>query len=69
MARRKSVRNDPAPAEIERLCAEIRESWSEMTFRVRAGYGKNYEAVAKQQAWLPPVIAATELEMPVEWNN
>jgi hypothetical protein len=68
MARRKSVRRDPAPAEIQRLCAEIREAWSEMTFRVRAGYGKNYEAVAKQQAWLPPVILANELESPAEWN-
>ncbi|HIF33126.1 MAG TPA: hypothetical protein EYG57_07275 [Planctomycetes bacterium] len=69
MARRKRVRRDPAPAEIQRMCAEIRKSWNEMTHRVRAGYGKNYEAVAKQEAWSPPMIASSDLEYPVEWSN
>jgi hypothetical protein len=51
------------------MCAEIRKSWNEMTHRVRAGYGKNYEAVARQEAWLPPMIASMDLEYPAEWSN
>jgi hypothetical protein len=66
MARRKSSRRDPAPAEILHLCAQIRRGWSEMTHRVRAGFGENYEAVTKREAWSPPVVPASELELPRE---
>ena len=66
MARRKASRRDPAPAEILHLCAQIRRSWSEMTHRVRAGYGENYEAVTKREAWTPPVILTSEVELPPE---
>ena len=53
---------DPAPAEIRRRCAEIRSMWSELTHRVRAGYGKNYDAVQDNQAWFPPMVSTRELE-------
>ena len=62
MSKKKRMRVDPAPAEIQRLCAEIRGTWSDMTYKVRAGYGKNYEAVAKFEAWYPPMVASTEME-------
>ena len=67
MGRRANVR-DPAPAEIARRCAEIRDHWSELTHRVRAGYGKNCEVVAKNEAWSPPVITATELDLEPGWD-
>lgn len=62
MSKKKRMRVDPAPAEIKRLCAEIRSMWSDTTYKVRAGYGKNYEAVAKFEAWYPPMVQATEME-------
>ena len=62
MSKKKRMRVDPAPAEIQRLCAEIRSMWSDMTYKVRAGYGKNYEAVSKFEAWYPPMVSSTELE-------
>jgi hypothetical protein len=37
-----------------------------MTHRVRAGYGENYEAVSKREAWLPPLILANEVDLPRE---
>jgi hypothetical protein len=66
MARRKSSRRDPAPAEIVYLCAQIRRGWSELTYRVRAGYGQNYEQVQQQEVWTPPEIKLSELEWPEE---
>ena len=62
MSKKKRLRVDPAPAEIRRLCAEIRSTWSDMTYKVRAGYGKNFDAVAKFEAWLPPMVSSLELE-------
>lgn len=62
MSKKKRLRVDPAPAEIQRLCAEIRSMWSDMTFKVRAGYGKNFEAVGKFEAWLPPTVSSLEFE-------
>ena len=62
MSKKKRLRVDPAPAEIQRLCAEIRSMWSDMTYKVRAGYGKNFEAVAKFEAWLPPTVTSLEME-------
>ena len=69
MARRKRNRRDPAPAEILYLCAKIRRKWSETMHRVRAGYGENFEAVIKREAWIPPVISCEELELPREMLN
>lgn len=69
MARRAALARDPAPAEIERKCAEIRGRWSEMTHRVRAGFGKNYEAVTENEAWLPPIISAIELDLDPSWET
>ena len=69
MAGRRSTMRDPAPSEIARMCAEIRNVWSEPTHRVRAGYGKNVEAVAKNDAWLPPVISSTELDLDPTWET
>lgn len=62
MSGKKRLRVDPAPAEIQRLCAEIRSLWSDATYKVRAGYGRNFEAVARHEAWLPPLISALEFE-------
>ena len=62
MSKKKRSRVDPAPAEIKRLCAEIRSMWSDMTYKVRAGYGKNYEAVTKFEAWLPPMVSSLEVD-------
>ncbi|MCA9178310.1 MAG: hypothetical protein KDB14_27805 [Planctomycetales bacterium] len=62
MSKQKRMRTDPAPAEIKRLCAEIRTMWSDMTYKVRAGYGKNFDAVAKFEAWLPPTVSTLELD-------
>jgi hypothetical protein len=66
MPRRKRNHPDPAPAEILHLCAQIRRNWSETMHRVRAGYGQNFEAVAKRDNWSPPVIDTTEIEIPRE---
>ncbi len=66
MARRKSSRRDPAPAEILHLCAKIRRTWTEMTHRVRAGYGENYESVARREIWTPPMVLLREVELPRE---
>jgi len=66
MARRKSSRRDPAPAEIVHLCAKIRRTWSEMTHRVRAGYGANYEMAARRDAWTPPIVMLREIDAPHE---
>ncbi len=60
-ARRRSL-PDPAPAEIQRRCAEIRSMWSELTHRVRAGYGKNFDAVIANQSWRPPMVRLADLE-------
>jgi hypothetical protein len=68
MARRRSIARDPAPTEIENRCAEIRRGWSEMTHRVRAGYGRNYEAVAQNEAWLPPVVNSLDLDLDPAWD-
>ena len=68
MARRASLARDPAPSEIARKCAEIRGRWSELTHRVRAGYGKNYEAVQENEAWAPPTIASTDLDLDPSWD-
>ena len=62
MSGKKRLRVDPAPAEIQQLCAEIRSMWSDMTYKVRAGYGKNFEAVTKFEAWYPPMVSGAELE-------
>ncbi|GIW94903.1 MAG: hypothetical protein KatS3mg110_2944 [Pirellulaceae bacterium] len=66
MARRKSLPRDPAPAEIQYLCAQIRQGWSETTYRLRAGYADTYEEAQRSQCWLPPVIRLDELEWPEE---
>jgi hypothetical protein len=66
MTHRKRNRQDPAPSEILHLCAQIRRNWSETMHRVRAGYGQNFEAVAKKECWTPPVIDTSELELPCE---
>lgn len=66
MARRKSSRRDPAPAEILHLCAQIRRGWNELTYRMRAGYGQNHEAISRRAAWSPPLILSSDLELPRE---
>ena len=68
MACRASSARDPAPAEIKRRCAEIRDMWSEMTHRVRAGYGRNYEEVYENNAWTPPRFSSLELELDSGWD-
>ncbi len=60
---------DPAPAEIERMCAEIRTQWNELTYKVRAGYGRNIEAVQKNEAWLPPLVDCSDLDRSVEASS
>lgn len=62
MSGKKRMRVDPAPAEIERLCAEIRRTWSDLTYKVRAGYGRNFDAVAVYEAWYPPMYSSAEFE-------
>lgn len=66
MARRRSSRRDPAPAEIVYLCAQIRRTWSEWTYRVRAGYGETFEQVQQREGWTPPEIQLSQLEVPEE---
>ena len=66
MSRRKRCSRDPAPSEILHLCAQLRHNWSETMHRVRAGYGQNFEAVAKRDVWTPPLIDTSELEVPRE---
>ena len=67
MATRKRKAHDPAPAEIRRMCAEIRDGWSELTHKVRSGRAKTYEEAAKATTWSPPLITATELDVPQDW--
>lgn len=62
MSGKKRLRVDPAPAEIQQRCAEIRSMWSDTTYKVRAGYGKNFEAVAKFEAWYPPMISGVDVD-------
>ena len=57
---------DPAPAEIVRACAEIRDGWDERTYLVRAGVYATREDAEVHPRWSPPYVSTRDLEMPLE---
>ncbi len=59
MARRGPKPIDPSPREILLRARKIRESWSERTFRLRAGW--TVEAADRMGHWTVPVIDVAEL--------
>ncbi len=63
MVRRKSLRRDPAPAEIQYLCAQIRRGWNEVTYRLRAGFASTCQEAERGPVWTPPVIRVEEIEL------
>lgn len=50
---------DPTPQEIQHRAREIREGWSERTYRLRSGW--TVEAADRMGQWTVPVISLADL--------
>lgn len=50
---------DPSPQEILHRTREIRDTWSERTFRIRSGW--SVDAADRMDQWTVPVIKIADL--------
>ncbi len=59
-------RRDPAPREIQEACAEIRNTWDERTFRIRAGFCTTQQDARILERWWVPLVETDELGFDID---